>query len=1135
MPSSPENAAALTNPPPISIGYLYQHQRNRSRAVDNNLQVRGRNISKYEFGRKDRYGERVTRIYPRQTKSPQNIVRYPASPNPATSPILQAFGTTTTTAAHYTSEWTKSLPFFAGQPPHSNGRSVSGSPGQNFGISNSPPSLGGRPMSHPNHYPSFGGRLQGSPQQSPPRDRRASMFSHHNQQPPLPHQPQSHYYGLPDIDFGLDAPQSELAPGSNGYFCGFDSLDAAGDKPSLRVGQNALLVGYEGGLDVFDVGAQHMNVLGRVEGLRGSVIGAKVLPWGRGSDPCAEDRPLVALIVHGPVVDGIKDARHSSGSSSGGGTDENDGSSSPPTRPASVAGDTLIADVTHYQTTVEVWSLKKGQHIATLYRVPPVPCSSSLQSPMFRPPPPSGDLRIDANGKFVVVASGCSGEVFLFTPKKDEAQPEAFRCIGKVWTTVQIRDHTPVSSTSSSTEINSLEVESPTQYGYPLFSLSERWIAVVPPASSNLYSLNSTPLLSPTYPKPPGITTHAPPPPPSPNCQVDAPEDGFFKNASREMAQQAMKGMQWAASTGMQAWKNYWNKPTLDQGPNEIIQTDSQGQPYFPPTHGHNHNSVQAANEPSVVSIFDLQKLADAETSRNRSALQPLTSFAAPLGCSFLSFSPSGLMLMTFSKKGDNQFVWDLNCMHHTSSRSTRGNRSAQSHVRQVAKFTRMTVANIIDVAWSAPSARRLAILTDKGTVHMYPMPASAFQWPPPRRARKPDPPKPAETVSENVSAKGAGIIGSAAQNITGKAKPFFTSVRSRSASGGSGFSLSGFAMTPAAGAKGGKAVAAGIGKSIGGAASNLKHAGDNKLQLPSLANGVSSSSVRWLYSHKHRDPRIALVAGGLLAIYKVRFEEVRSKNGRPQTRITKHKVVEYSLPTIRDTRIAPSVLAYINSRPGEESAPFPGTEKTQESYWVPRAPLVRREQSRKLVVHPLATAEIETNTPYQPFHTDRRIDLFVNNVTAANEHHHHQAEDGGEGVPIEPPSFTAAAELHHYDDAGPWVFGAEIPALKVSLPSSHASDVDDGLADDLLALEMGGEGRPVGGGAAGGGMVSDFALREGEEEVEQVVVTTRRRRLRRNAADDAAGAGDGAASPDVEEGFFEDDCEVWDFAGDRV
>lgn len=49
------------------------------------------------------------------------------------------------------------------------------------------------------------------------------------------------------------------------------------------------------------------------------------------------------------------------------------------------------------------------------------------------------------------------------------------------------------------------------------------------------------------------------------------------------------------------------------------------------------------------------------------------------------------------------------------------------------------------------------------------------------------------------------------------------------------------------------------------------------------------------------------------------------------------------------------------------------------------------------------------------------------------------------------------------------------------------------------------------------------FVRREGEEEeVEQVIVTTRRRRRR--------GKGEGE-----EEGFFEDDCEVLDFAEDRV
>lgn len=969
-------------------------------------------------------------------------------------------------------------------------------------------------MSHPNHYPSFGGRLQASPHRSPPRDRRASMFSQYSQQPPLPHQPQSHFYGLPDVDFGLDPHKGEIVPGSKGYFCGFDTLDTAGDKPSSRVGQNVLLVGYEGGLDVLDVRAQHMNVLGRVEGLRGAVIAAKIVQWSGGADPCADDRPLVALVVHGPFLDGVKDARHSSGSSSGACTDENEGSSSPPTRPASALGDTNLADVTHYQTSVEIWSLKKGAHIATLYKAPPVPITTPLDSPMFQPPAPVGDLRIDSKGKFVVVASGCSGEVFIFAPKQDEAHPESFRCIGKVWTTVQVRETTPTPSSASSTELNSLEGENIVSFGNPLFTLSERWIAVVPPGSSSLYSLNGQALLSPSYPRPPGMSTHAPPPPPSVNCQVDAPEDSFFKNASREVAQQAMKGMQWAASTGMQAWKNYWsNKPPGEQPPNGAMPIENQGQGYFPPTHGHNQSSPQATNEPALVSIFDLQRMADTDSTRNRSTPQPLTTFTAPMGCSFLSFSPSGLMLMTFSKKGDNQFVWDLNCMNHTSSRGIRGNRSSHSHVRQVTKFTRMTVANIVEVAWSAPSARRLAILTDKGTVHMYPMPASAFQWPPPRRIRKQNEQPKKETFEEAPTAKGSGIIGSAAQNITGKAKPFFNSVRNRGGSVGSGFSLSGLTMTPAAGAKGGKAVAAGLGKSIGGAASNLKHAGDNKLHLPSMTTGVNPSSVCWLVTPKRRDPRIALVAGGVLTIYKVNFKEVRGNNGRPQTRITKQKLVEYSLNPIRDAAIAPVTLAYLSSKPGEEPAPLPGTEKSGDSYWTPKAPSVGRDRVKAMMSHPLATAEIETNTPYQPFHTDRRIDLFNNDVPQQEQDEYGPEQD----------EMAAAELMHHVEDSSAWAFGADIPSVKVTLPSSHAYD-DDPLADDLLGLDLSGNGAGPGG---ANGMVSDFALREGDEEIEQVVVTTRRRRLKRKDTMD-----EGA---EAEEGFFEDDCEVWDFAGDRV
>ncbi|KAF2141632.1 uncharacterized protein K452DRAFT_228031 [Aplosporella prunicola CBS 121167] len=1122
MPSSPDNAAAFANPPP-SAGYVYNHHRNRSRGLEN-LQSRGRNISRYEFGRRDRYGERVTRIYPREiTNAAKTTARYSSSPAPipTTSPLIKALGSTTTTAAHYTNEWTKSLPYFAAQQPASNGRSISGSPpgltpGQSYGVSPSPPTIGGRPLSHPNHYPSFGGRLQGSPHQSPSRDRRASMFSKYSSQPPLPHEPQSHFYGLPEIDFGLDPPQSELLPGSNGYFCGFDTLDSVSDKPSSHAGQNVLLVGYEGGLDVLDVGRSHMNVLGRIEGLKGAVIGAKILPWTDTADPCAEERPLIALIIHAPVLDGIKDTHNPSGSSSAAGTSENEGSSSPPTRPASVLADNAT-DVSHYQTTVEIWSMKNGKSVATLYKSALVPVSAKvpLDSTLFQPPPPVGDLRIAANGRFVVVASGVSGEVFVFAPKEDEANPGSFRCIGKVWTTVQVREHTPSSSAASSTEASSVEAETTSTYGVPLFALCEHWLAVVPPASSSIFSTNGMPLLSPSHPKPPGITTHAPPPPPPTTCQVDAPEDSFIGKASREMAQQAMKGMQWAASTGMTAWKNYWNK---SEQANAVPVQEMQPppQPYFPPTHGVGGQAAsQPSNEPTLVSIFSLQRMEDAEITRSRNALNPLATFSSPLGCSFLSFSPSGLMLMTFSKKGDNQFVWDLNNLNHNKAGNNPA-RSSNSHVRQVVKFTRMTIANIIDVSWSSPKGKRLAILTEKGTVHMYPMPASAFQWPPPRRARKPNEQKTKDGADSASNAKNSGKVGSAAQTITGKAIPFLNAVRSRG--GGVGTAFSGLSMTPAAGAKGGKAVAAGLGKTMAGAAVNLKHAGDNKLHLPSLANGVNPNSVRWLASSKKKKhERIALVAGGVLTIYSVTFQAVRSRNTGAQTRINKRKLVEYSLNPIRDTRIAPSVMNYLESKPGEEPRPFPGTEKAAESYWTPRAPTVNRDKGQRNLTQPLAVAEIEANTPYQPFHTDRRIDLFGNEEAAPapqNGEHNHWEEH---------QSQQALVHHSHVDDATEWSFGEELPSAKLSLPSYYAFEDEDPLADDMMGLVMGGEGA-AGQGAAG--MMSSLVMKEGDEEVEQVVVTTRRRRNKRKSEMD-----DG----DDEEGFFEDDCEVWDFANDRV
>lgn len=1003
--------------------------------------------------------------------------------------MLSAIGATRNTAAQYTTEWAKSVPFFPHQGSPGNGAiAIAGSPptfhnspGARDGLyahqamSNSPPAP--RPLSHPNQYTNFGGRMQNSPG----TDRRASVYSQGGRppsqqfvpNPPLPHQPQAHYYGLPNLDFLNNPPATGLVPGQDGCFCGFDTLSMAGDE-AARSAENVLLIGSQGGLDVFRVEKSKMDIVGRLEGLRGAVIGAKILPWTSRRDPLAASRPLVALILHGPV---IKESRSSSASGSSSVAD--DSASDSPSRPSSRLGSHENGQISGYQTTVEVYSLKERRRLAVLYKTPLVALTSPIDSPMFQPPPPVGDFVVDAKGKFVVVASGASGEVFVFAPYTQGhfEYAERFRCIGKMWTSVQNRERA-IHSTGSSAADGSHDETPPEKYGLPVFSLSDRWLALSPPASSSLYPVNGMALTSPYYERAPGLAHHSVPPQPLPNCAVDAPnEAGLIDRLTREGTQVAIKSARWATEKGMQAFKSYMNK---GQQANNASYNHDPMQHYFPPTHG--YNQAAPRQEAAVISIFDLQKLLDAEETRSKSALQPVATIPAALGCSFLSFAPSGLMLMSVSKKGDYQDVWDLKRMHLRRARRTAREQPIGPHVRQVARFTRMTVANVIDVVWSAPRVDKLAVITDKGTVHMFPMPASAFQWPPARRLRPAA--QPAQSQESTTPAGPTGAVGSAMQAIN-SAKPWFSAVRTRTNSGGSRFSLSGLGVTPAVGAKSGKAVAAGVGKSI----NNIRHAGDNKLTLPSTSSGVKPYSVRWL-SGRGRGS-VALVSGGVLQIWRVQMRPAGGKGKSANTAtITKRKAVEFGLAPIPDIALPPSITEQLFPQPGDP-------EPMQECYgdWLPRSLPCRKPAGPTLA--PLSFSEIETNPPYQPFYTDKRVTRFV---------YARQALEVQGSTSEDQPVLPGLVSDLHYDDPSPWLFGESVEATKLSSPMTQAYDSGD---DDITGVAARIENKLV--------------LRDGEEEVEQVVVTTRRRRIKKDGLN-----GD-------EEGFFEDDCEVLDFAEDRV
>lgn len=169
--------------------------------------------------------------------------------------------------------------------------------------------------------------------------------------------------------------------------------------------------------------------------------------------------------------------------------------------------------------------------------------------------------------------------------------------------------------------------------------------------------------------------------------------------------------------------------------------------------------------------------------------------------------------------------------------------------------------------------------------------------------------------------------------------------------------------------------------------------------------------------------------------------------------------------------------------------------------------------------------AEIESSAPYQPFHTDRRVVLFerqlVSGASAGKslldevtfQFESASLADAPTATPqrrkqkkVEPPS-TKADNLD-----GAWAFGQAFNATQLDT-GQHRTSYDD---DDTFSMNTE-ESRALPPSAM-------ERVLQHVGEAEQIVITTRRRR----------NGGRGSADQD-EEGFFEDDCEVLDFADQRV
>ncbi|KAK4157972.1 hypothetical protein C8A00DRAFT_11168, partial [Chaetomidium leptoderma] len=977
----------------------------------------------------------------------------------------------------------------------------------------SPPTAGRRPLSFHmdgGHYSPPDAHLQLAAAAA----RRSSMHSHYAQvraasNPPLPHQPQPHFYGASALDIDLQQ-QTGMKAGEKGYYVGFDSL-LPQDTDRVPGKDNVVLAGYEGGLEVFSVGKRGLERVAGLKGLRGGVYHAKVLPW---TPDNSELFPLVAVVIHGPSIPLPTPEVNVEGDYDAVSADRSEAMSNASPDPAArnIGNRMAPGFVESYQTTVEVLSLKTGRPVSVLLEAPKIPLKAPITSPTFQAPPPTGAFHIHADEGNIVVSSGITGECWVYrqTPATSE-YPLHFRCHGKLWTTLQ---QPPKGEAAQEPERGRTPVPPRPRPQVAILSVSGRWIAYCPAAPSSQIALRAL-VPGPAFGRAPGLASVTPPQLPPATSDVDLPlAESAVNKIMRDATQELIQGARWVGKQGWHAWNSYWNPQPNQQPRSPILAPQSWGgaaggrpdPSQFPPTHGTVGQPI--IKEPGMVSILDIESLGSSVNPH------PITTFAIPHGCSFLSFSPSGLSLFSASSKGDVQTVWDLMRIQHTKSSPLQatGLPSGGPRVRQIAQFSRMTVARIVDVAWARPNGERLAMVTERGTVHLLDLASSAFIWPPPRRRR---PQEAQGTVAEGPTSA-VSMASNALSSVRDVARPLINRQRrsnsntpAAAAAAGPGAGIGEYAT------HGGKVIAASISHSLGktgNAINQLRQNGENRVSLPSSTTLPGPSCVVWVTGK--RDHSLFVLGGGLVRMFPTKSRRTTSGVDKRAPRLSRY--TDFRVPLLPDDVLSPLVKNILD--PDEYVDLAEGDLDPGNNTMVLNQPRFRAQVHDHSAESSIPQAEIESSAPYQPFRTDRRVALYElgssqqeMDLTAL------MAATSLEETPPEPaPRRKKGSKQAQAQDAsatptkpsGAWVFGQPMQATKLDL------GIPQLLEDDSFNLPLdASRALPV-------AAMERILQRTGDDDA-QIVVTTRRRR--------------GAAPTQDDDGFFEDDCEVLDFADQRV
>jgi WD40 repeat protein len=930
--------------------------------------------------------------------------------------------------------------------------------------------------------------------------------------PPLPHQQQAHFYGAPALDIDLQQ-QTGMKAGEKGYYFGFDTLSPH-DTDRVPGKDSVVLAGYEGGLEVFSVGKRGLESVASLKGLRGGVYHAKVLPW---TAENADQFPLVAVVVHGPSIPPPTPEVNIEGDYDAVSADRSEAMSNASPDPTARNIGTRFATgfVEAYQTTVEVLSLKTGCQVSVLLEAPRIPLKSPITSPGFQAPPPTGAFHIHADGGNIVVSSGITGECWVYrqTPATSE-HPLHFRCHGKIWTTLQ---QPPKGEAAQEPERGRAPVPPRPRPQVAILSVNGRWIAYCPAAPSSQIALRAS-VPVPVVGRAPGLASVTAPQLPPVNSDLDLPlAESVMNKIMRDATQELIQGAKWVGKQGWQAWNNYWNPQQSQQPRSPVLAPQGWGgvgsarpeSSQFPPTHGTVAQPV--AKEPGLISILDIESLGSSANP------YPVTTFPIPHGCSFLSFSPSGLCLFSASSKGDVQAVWDLMRIQHTKSSPLQvaTSPSGGPRVRQIAQFSRMTVARIVEVAWTRPNGERLAMVTERGTVHLLDLPSSAFTWPPPRRRR---PQEEKETAAEGPTSA-VSIASNALSSVRDVARPLINRQR-RSNSNAPAVPASGIGEYAT---HGGKVIAASISHSLGktGSAINqLRQTGENRVSLPTSDTLPGSSCVVWVSGK--RDHHLFVLGGGLVRTFSTKSRRTTSGVDKRAPRLSRY--IDLQVPLLPDDLLSPLVRNIIDP---DEYLDFDRDLDAGNNTMVLNQPRIRLQAHDHGAESSIPQAEIESSAPYQPFHTDRRVALFelslsqqemdltaIMAAASLGESRPEPTPRRKKGSRQSPQTPSTPPTPPSKPPCGPWVFGQPMQSTKLDLGMPQLLDDDASFSSHHIPLDASR--------ALPAAAMERILQRTAGDDDAQIVVTTRRRR------------GAVPALPD-DDGFFEDDCEVLDFADQRV